>query len=203
MYRILASLFLVPVLAWSATAALAQVTTETHVVDGRTFTCTNTVSGGQRTSQCVESNGPYKSTCVGPVGSMSENCSDNYGHTWDPSVTAAPPLPPASQPPGSAAPAPPAALAAPPPAAAGPCSYTLGFATLHDLAADVVGACVTNATPQANGDVQQQTVKGLLVWRKADNWTAFTNGATTWINGPQGLQSRPNSERFPWEPPGT
>ena len=40
---------------------------------------------------------------------------------------------------------------------------------------------------------------GLLVWRKADNFTAFTDGGTTWVNGPNGLQSRPNGERFSWE----
>jgi hypothetical protein len=39
----------------------------------------------------------------------------------------------------------------------------------------------------------------LLVWRAADNWTAFTDGASTWINGPLGIQSRPNSQRFVWE----
>jgi hypothetical protein len=39
----------------------------------------------------------------------------------------------------------------------------------------------------------------LLVWRKADNWTAFTDGYRTWLNGPQGLQQRLNTELFPWE----
>ncbi len=38
------------------------------------------------------------------------------------------------------------------------------------------------------------------MWRKADNWTAFTDGYRTWINGPNGLEQRLNSERFPWEP---
>jgi len=38
-----------------------------------------------------------------------------------------------------------------------------------------------------------------MAWRKADNWTAFTNGAMTWINGPVGVQSRPNDLRFDWE----
>jgi hypothetical protein len=38
-----------------------------------------------------------------------------------------------------------------------------------------------------------------MAWRKADNWTAFTNGHTTWINGPYGVQSRLNDQRFPWE----
>ncbi len=26
-----------------------------------------------------------------------------------------------------------------------------------------------------------------MAWRKADNWTAFTNGYKTWLNGPNGL----------------
>ena len=30
-------------------------------------------------------------------------------------------------------------------------------------------------------------------------FTAFTDGATTWVNGPNGLQSRPNGVRFSWE----
>ena len=41
---------------------------------------------------------------------------------------------------------------------------------------------------------------GLLVWRKADNHTAFTDGHHTWVNGPIGLQKRLNAERYPWEP---
>ena len=51
----------------------------------------------------------------------------------------------------------------------------------------------------ANGDSLQKTTAGLLVWRKADNWTAFTDGARTWINGPEGLQVRSNDARFDWE----
>ena len=35
--------------------------------------------------------------------------------------------------------------------------------------------------------------------RKADNWTAFTDGYRTWINGPNGLEQRLNTERFEWE----
>src|SRR3989442_1330880 len=48
------------------------------------------------------------------------------------------------------------------------CGFTQGFAALHDLIPDVVGACVTDAVPQAGGDVQQPTANGMLVWRKAD-----------------------------------
>src|SRR5512146_2276712 len=80
------------------------------------------------------------------------------------------------------------------------CSYQLGFRVLHDLIPDIAGACVTNEQHNAqNGDGLQFTAKGLMVWRKADNWTAFTDGYRTWINGPLGLQSRLNPDRFAWE----
>jgi len=79
------------------------------------------------------------------------------------------------------------------------CAFVLGFKTLHDLDPADTGDCLTNQSYASNGDAQQQTTKGLMVWRKADNWTAFTNGYTTWINGPNGLVSRLNTARFPWE----
>lgn len=81
------------------------------------------------------------------------------------------------------------------------CQFVLGFKTLHDLIPGTVGGCKTNVGYNpANGDGLQYTEGGMLVWRKADNWTAFTNGYQTWINGPQGLQTRLNTERFAWEP---
>ena len=79
------------------------------------------------------------------------------------------------------------------------CQFGLGFKTLHDMDAADVGDCLDSQVYVANGDAQQHTSKGLLVWRKADNWTAFTNGYKTWINGPQGLVSRLNTDHFPWE----
>lgn len=51
----------------------------------------------------------------------------------------------------------------------------------------------------AHGDGLQLTTNGLLVWRKADNFIAFTDGFRTWVNGPFGLQMRRNSQRFFWE----
>ena len=51
----------------------------------------------------------------------------------------------------------------------------------------------------ANGDAQQHTTKGLLAWRKTDNFTAFTDGFHSWVNGPHGIQQRLNGQRFPWE----
>lgn len=78
--------------------------------------------------------------------------------------------------------------------------FRLGFKTLADMIPDVVGSPLENEHfNPANGDALQQTSTGLMVWRKADNWTAFTNGNMSWINGPNGLQSRPNGQRFDWE----
>lgn len=84
--------------------------------------------------------------------------------------------------------------------AAPSCQFVLGFKTLHDLIPQIVGDCLQNEYYNGiNGDGLQQTTKGLLVWRKADNWTAFTDGYHTWINGPFGLQERLNTQRFDWE----
>lgn len=98
-------------------------------------------------------------------------------------------------------------LTPPLPVVAADCQFILGFAALKaliDAAAgpDKVGACLENQrfNPE-NGDALQQTTGGLLVWRKADNWTAFTDGYRTWINGPHGLQARLNTEQFEWELP--
>ena len=61
--------------------------------------------------------------------------------------------------------------------AAADCQFILGFATLRDLIGhDVVGECLENEHHGENGDSLQQTTGGLMVWRKADNWTAFTDG---------------------------
>jgi glucose/arabinose dehydrogenase len=84
-------------------------------------------------------------------------------------------------------------------AAADGCQFLLGFKTVHDAIPDVVGDCTDNQAFAANGDAQQHTAQGLLVWRKADNFTAFTDGFRSWVNGPNGIQSRLNTQRFPWE----
>ncbi len=87
-----------------------------------------------------------------------------------------------------------------PAAAASHCEFRLGFAALRDLIGhEVVGECLENEHYNAIGDSNQQTTGGLMAWRKADNWTAFTDGYRTWINGPNGLIMRLNTERFEWE----
>lgn len=90
----------------------------------------------------------------------------------------------------------------PSPAAAAACMFHAGFKTLHDLIPEIVGACTADeAHNPSNGDALQRTTKGLLVWRKADNWTAFTDGSTTWLIGACGLESRPNDAVLPVEDP--
>ena len=62
-----------------------------------------------------------------------------------------------------------------------------------------IGNCLDNQAFAANGDAQQHTTRGLMAWRKADNWTAFTNGYQRWINSPFGLAKRLNTQRFSFE----
>jgi hypothetical protein len=108
---------------------------------------------------------------------------------------------------GGALPASTLALASPSSGAAGGsgCNFQLGFQALHDAIPDRVGNCLVNEHHNpTNGDGLQETTAwhgkgGLLAWRKSDNWTAFTDGSTTWVNGPYGVQKRPNAERFSWE----
>ena len=74
-----------------------------------------------------------------------------------------------------------------------------GFRVLADQIPQLIGQPLENEHYSPNGDALQQTTGGLLVWRKADNATAFTDGSRSWVNGPQGLQERANKDRFDWE----
>ena len=91
------------------------------------------------------------------------------------------------------------------PAAAAQCEYVLGFAAIKTLITlsegeDRVGACLENERfNPTTGEATQRTGGGLLTWRKADNWTAFSDGQRTWVNGPYGLQSRPDGDLLAWE----
>lgn len=91
------------------------------------------------------------------------------------------------------------------PAGAASCQFVLGFQALRDAIPERVGDCITDEqfNPVAGRSSQQTTGAdgrgGLLVWRKIDNATAFTDGYRTWLLGPEGLQRRLNSERFSWE----
>ena len=92
-----------------------------------------------------------------------------------------------------------------PVAATDDCEFVLGFATLKSLidsaeGPKTVGDCLENeGFNPVLGEAHQQTTGGLLVWRKVDNWTGFTDGERTWIHGPEGLQSRLDTELLDWE----
>ena len=80
------------------------------------------------------------------------------------------------------------------------CQFQLGFRQLRDQIPSVVGTCLENERrdlPSVN--VVQATTRGLLVYRPADSSVQFTDGRTTWVHGPSGVQSRPNDRRFTWE----
>jgi hypothetical protein len=78
--------------------------------------------------------------------------------------------------------------------------FILGFATMANLLGEKAGSPLENERHDPeSGDGLQQTTTGLMVWRKVDNWSAFTDGSHTWVNGPSGLADRPNDVRFPWE----
>ena len=89
--------------------------------------------------------------------------------------------------------------------AAPACAFQLGFKIVRDTIPEQVGDCLEpEGHSTENGDTIQRTTArngqgGLLVWRKRDNWTAFTDGHRTWVNGPIGLQQRLNIECFDWE----
>lgn len=75
-----------------------------------------------------------------------------------------------------------------------------GFADLAGRIPDVAGKPTEPEQKDPNsGDTVQHTSRGMMVWRKADNWIAFTDGSRSWIMGPQGLQVRDNNRRFDWE----
>ena len=81
------------------------------------------------------------------------------------------------------------------------CGFVLGFAGLQALIPDAVGDCLENEQHNpGDGITRQATTGGVLTWHKASNWTGFTDGYHTWVNGPLGLQQRLAIERFDWEP---
>jgi hypothetical protein len=113
-----------------------------------------------------------------------------YGHYWVQNFGARANAPMASRDVRTSAPA----------TSAPGCRFQLGFAALRGAIPGVVGGCTEDEHHNpANGDALQKTTGGLLVWRKSDNFTAFTDGHRSWVAGPFGVQSRLNSERFAWE----
>jgi hypothetical protein len=82
------------------------------------------------------------------------------------------------------------------------CALAPVFEPFRDaVGAEIVGECSGNPSETSTGDLTQTTTRGVLVHRIADGVTAFTDDTTTWLDGPEGLQSRANADRLAWEPP--
>ena len=79
----------------------------------------------------------------------------------------------------------------PAPALAAGCQFVLGFKTLHDLIPTVVGDCRTDERHDQRGDAFQETTRGTLVWRKANNQTSFTDGQHVWTMTTSGIKEQP------------
>lgn len=76
--------------------------------------------------------------------------------------------------------------------------FKLGFRALADRMPETVGQPLEDERGDNEGTLQRTTT-GMMLWRRADNWTGFTDGSRTWILGPFGLAVRGNEERFAWE----
>ena len=72
---------------------------------------------------------------------------------------------------------------------------------MRDLVgASTVGDCLENERQIAgNGNVEQRTAGGLLVFRALDQRVLFVGTSQTWINRDGTAVTRPNDQRFEWE----
>jgi hypothetical protein len=82
----------------------------------------------------------------------------------------------------------------------GSCQLAPIFVMMRDLIGrDRVGECTSPMGRSDVGDVTQPTTRGLLTFRMTDQVPTFTDGQTTWLYGPNGIESRPNGGRLAWE----
>jgi hypothetical protein len=66
-----------------------------------------------------------------------------------------------------------------------------------------MGDCTSAVVHNDGGDVNQPTTRGMLTFRPSDLVVAFSDSQTTWLYGPNGLESRPSGTRLSWEGTGT
>jgi phosphohistidine phosphatase SixA len=70
----------------------------------------------------------------------------------------------------------------------------------ESVGAAVVGECQENERQNpGNGNTEQRTANGMLIYRALDGHVLFSTDSRTWINGPEGFFDRANNQRFPWE----
>lgn len=82
----------------------------------------------------------------------------------------------------------------------GTCQLAPVFVMLRDLVGrDRVGECTTAVSRTETGELTQQTTLGSMSFSPGDLVTAFSDGQTTWLFGPRGLESRASSTRLAWE----
>jgi phosphohistidine phosphatase SixA len=81
------------------------------------------------------------------------------------------------------------------------CKITLGFATMRDLVGEATaGRCLEDERQMpSNGNADQRTSTGLLVYRALDQCVLFVGATQTWINRDGAAVTRPNDQRFEWE----
>ncbi|MGE3268336.1 MAG: hypothetical protein AB7P40_06285 [Chloroflexota bacterium] len=80
------------------------------------------------------------------------------------------------------------------------CSIHPRFTELGErVGQTLLGHCVEDPRPAADGNVRQRTVHGELFWFQEDSRAAFTDGAHVWMTGPTGIVRRGIGERFAWE----
>jgi hypothetical protein len=86
----------------------------------------------------------------------------------------------------------------------GVCQLAPVFLMLRDLIGkDRMGECTSAVIRSDSGDLNQPTTRGMLTFRPSDLVVGFSDGQTTWLYGPNGLESRPTGTRLAWEGAGT
>ncbi|MCC7369478.1 MAG: hypothetical protein IT306_13705 [Chloroflexi bacterium] len=82
----------------------------------------------------------------------------------------------------------------------GACQLAPVFVMLRDLVGrERVGECAGPAIRNDAGDFTQATARGTMTLRSSDLVATFSDGQTTWLYGPRGLESRGSTGRLPWE----
>src|SRR4029079_7403334 len=78
------------------------------------------------------------------------------------------------------------------------CTWSATSEVIYYAMPDVVGECVSQeqANPQT-GLIEQRTSHGMMLRRPADGATAFTDGTTLWLLGPDGTVNRSQGSQLP------
>lgn len=79
--------------------------------------------------------------------------------------------------------------------ARGECAFAPRFVGLRETIPDVVGTCLTDVRyDSVSGDAAQLTSNGILLWRRADDSTLFSDGLSVWLDDPAKPAPHPLAE---------